>query len=61
MKNKKKYRFLYYIAVVLFLAYFVITSIPNLQTDDNKIYFKILFMIPFFILIFYGLLKKKEK
>lgn len=61
MKIKAKYRVLYYIAVLLFIVYFILTAIPNIYTDENKIYFSILFVIPFVILLIYDYLIKKKK
>lgn len=62
MKTKKnKYTFLNYIALSLFIIYFIVTSIPELDTEENKLYFKALFIIPFILLIIYNLLKSKEK
>lgn len=61
MKTKNKYTFLNYIALSLFIIYFIVTSIPELDTEENKLYFKALFIIPFILLIIYNLLKSKEK
>lgn len=61
MKAKKEYRFLYLIAIVLFIAYFIAMAIPGLYSEINKIYFIILFVIPFVILLIYDYLNKKNK
>lgn len=61
MKTKNKYIFLNYTAISLFIIYFIATSIPKLDTEENKIYFKVLFIIPFILLIIYNILKNKEK
>ena len=61
MKTKNKYTFLNYIALSLFIIYFIVTSIPELDAEENKLYFKALFIIPFILLIIYNLLKSKEK
>ena len=58
---KNKYIFLNYTAISLFIIYFIATSIPKLDTEENKIYFKVLFIIPFILLIIYNILKNKEK
>lgn len=51
MKHKKKPGVLFYITILLFLLYFVLSSLPCLNTVENRVYFKILFIIPFILLI----------
>lgn len=56
-------KFLYYLAVVLFVVYFILTSIRSLDVPENKLYFKIFLSLPFLSLLVYHLLnlKKNEK
>lgn len=51
MKRRKIPGFLFYIIVALFVLYFVLISIPDLDTNENQIYFKILFLVPFILLV----------
>lgn len=50
-----------YTSIVLFTLYFVLTSVPELDTEDNKLYFKALYIISFILLIIHSLLKNKKK
>ena len=63
MKQTQKYarRAVLYISIALFILYFVLTSVPEFDTEENKIYFKSLYIISFVLLIIYSLLKNGKK
>ena len=41
LKHKYAHRVVLYISIALFILYFVLTSVPEFDTEENKIYFKI--------------------
>ena len=41
LKHKYTHRVVLYISIALFISYFVLTSVPKFDTEENKIYFKI--------------------
>ena len=55
--NKYTHKVVLYISIALFISYFVLTSVPKFDTEENKIYFKSLYIISFVLLIIYSLLK----
>lgn len=57
----KKLDILFYLIIFLFMVYFVLSSIPCLNTAENRIYFKILFIIPFILLIGNSLKKSGQE
>lgn len=57
----KKMGILFYLIIFLFIVYFVLSSLPCLNTPENRIYFKILFIIPFILLIINSLKKSKHE
>lgn len=50
-----------YISIVLFVLYFVLTSVPEFDTEDNKLYFKALYVLSFVLLIIHSLLKNEKE
>ncbi len=38
--NKYTHKVVLYISIALFISYFVLTSVPKFDTEENKIYFK---------------------
>lgn len=63
MKQTQKYarRAVLGLSIALFILYFVLTSVPEFDTEENKIYFKSLYIISFVLLIIYSLLKNGKK
>lgn len=61
MKTKKKYRFIYYLALIFAVAYIMVISIPKLDVVENQIYVKILFPSIFALIIAHDLLNRKNK
>ena len=63
MKQTQKYarRAVLYISIALFILYFVLTSVPEFDTKENKIYFKIFYIVPFVLLVIYSILKNETK
>lgn len=59
--NKYMKRAALYISIALFVLYFVLTSVPEFDTEDNKIYFKALYVISFVLLIIHSLLKNEKE
>lgn len=59
--NKYMKRAALYISIVLFVLYFVLTSVPEFDTEDNKLYFKALYVISFVLLIIHSLLKNEKE
>lgn len=59
--NKYTHKVVLYISIALFISYFVLTSVPKFDTEENKIYFKSLYIISFVLLIIYSLLKNGKK
>ena len=53
--NKYTHKVVLYISIALFISYFVLTSVPKFDTEENKIYFKSLYIISFVLLIIYSL------
>ena len=62
MKQTQKYarRAVLGLSIALFILYFVLTSVPEFDTEENKIYFKI-FIVPFVLLVIYSILKNETK
>ena len=58
LKHKYAHRVVLYISIALFILYFVLTSVPEFDTEENKIYFKIFYIVPFVLLVIYSILKK---
>lgn len=58
--NKYTHKVVLYISIALFISYFVLTSVPKFDTEENKIYFKSLYIISFVLLIIYSLLKMEK-
>lgn len=61
LKHKYAHRVVLYISIALFILYFVLTSVPEFDTEENKIYFKIFYIIPFVLLVIYSILKNETK
>lgn len=63
MKQTQKYarRAVLGLSVALFILYFVLTSVPEFDTGENKIYFRALYIVPFVLLIVYSLLKNGKE
>lgn len=59
--NKYMKRAALYISIVLFVLYFVLTSVPEFDTEDNKLYFKALYVLSFVLLIIHSLLKNEKE
>lgn len=59
--NKYMKRAALYISIALFVLYFVLTSEPEFDTEDNKIYFKALYVISFVLLIIHSLSKNEKE
>ena len=59
--NKYTHKVVLYISIALFISYFVLISVPKFDTEENKIYFKSLYIISFVLLIIYSLLKNGKK
>lgn len=59
--NKYMKRAALYISIALFVLYFVLTSVPEFDTEDNKLYFKALYVLSFVLLIIHSLLKSEKK
>lgn len=53
LKHKYAHRVVLYISIALFILYFVLTSVPEFDTEENKIYFKIFYIVPFVLLVIY--------
>lgn len=53
MKQTQKYarRAVLGLSIALFILYFVLTSVPEFDTEENKIYFKIFYIVPFVLLV----------
>ena len=50
--NKYTHKVVLYISIALFISYFVLTSVPKFDTEENKIYFKSLYIISFVMLLY---------
>ena len=61
LKHKYAHRVVLYISIALFILYFVLTSVPKFDTEENKIYFKIFYIVPFVLLVIYSILKNETK
>lgn len=61
MKIKYIRLLLLFISIVLFMAYFILTSLPRFNIDEYKLCFKVLYIAPFILLIISALLKNKKK
>lgn len=61
LKHKYAHRVVLYISIALFILYFVLTSVPEFDTEENKIYFKIFYIVPFVLLVIYSILKSETK
>lgn len=61
MKIKYIRLLLLFISIVLFIAYFILTSLPQFNIDGYKLYFKVLYIASFILLIISALLKNKKK
>ena len=61
LKHKYAHRGVLYISIALFILYFVLTSVPEFDTEENKIYFKIFYIVPFVLLVIYSILKNETK
>ena len=61
LKHKYAHRVVLYISIALFILYFVLTSVPEFDTEENKIYFKIFYIVPFLLLVIYSILKNETK
>ena len=61
LKHKYAQRVVLYISIALFILYFVLTSVPEFDTEENKIYFKIFYIVPFVLLVIYSILKNETK
>ena len=59
--NKYTHKVVLYISLALFISYFVLTSVPEFDTEENKIYFKIFYIVPFVLLVIYSILKNETK
>lgn len=59
--NKYMKRAALYISIALFVLYFVLTSVPEFDTEDNKLYFKALYVLSFVLLIIHSLLKNEKE
>lgn len=59
--NKYMKRAALYISIALLVLYFVLTSVPEFDTEDNKLYFKALYVLSFVLLIIHSLLKSEKK
>ena len=59
LKHKYAHRVVLYISIALFILYFVLTSVPEFDTEENKIYFKIFYIVPFVLLVIYSILKNE--
>lgn len=45
--NKYTHKVVLYISIALFISYFVLTSVPKFDTEENKIYFKSLYFLKY--------------
>ena len=61
LKHKYAHRVVLSISIALFILYFVLTSVPEFDTEENKIYFKIFYIVPFVLLVIYSILKNETK
>ena len=61
LKHKYAHRVVLYISIALFILYFVLTSVPEFDTEENKIYFKIFYIVSFVLLVIYSILKNETK
>ena len=61
LKHKYAHRVVLYISIALFILYFVLTSVPEFDTEENKIYFKIFYIVPFVLLDNNSILKNETK
>ena len=61
LKHKYAHRVVLYISIALFILYFVLTAVPEFDTEENKIYFKIFYIVPFVLLVIYSILKNETK
>ena len=61
LKHKYAHRVVLYISIALFILYFVLTSVPEFDIEENKIYFKIFYIVPFVLLVIYSILKNETK
>ena len=61
LKHKYAHRVVLYISIALFILYFVLTSVPEFDTEENKIYFKIFYIVPFVLLVIYSILEYETK
>ena len=59
-KRYKKYGFLYFLAILLFIIYFITISIDGFYTGENNIYSKILFLTPFILLLINSFFNRKK-
>lgn len=59
--NKYTNRAVLFISIALIVLYFVLTSEPEFDTEDNKIYFKALYVISFVLLIIHSLSKNEKE
>lgn len=59
--NKYTNRAVLFISIALIVLYFVLTSVPEFDTEDNKIYFKALYVISFVLLIIHSLSKNEKE
>ena len=59
--NKYTHKVVLYISIALFISYFDLTSVPKFDTEENKIYFKIFYIVPFVLLVIYSILKNETK
>lgn len=59
--NKHTNRAVLFISIALIVLYFVLTSVPEFDTEDNKIYFKALYVISFVLLIIHSLSKNEKE
>lgn len=59
--NKFTNRAVLFISIALIVLYFVLTSVPEFDTEDNKIYFKALYVISFVLLIILSLSKNEKE
>lgn len=60
MRSDNRYKFLYFTAFALLIAYAVLSWIPSINTEENKIYIKILFLLFWVLLLIYHFLKPKK-
>lgn len=48
-------------SIVLLIAYFILASMPEFDTEKNVIYLRALYIIPFVLLIIHALLKHNRE